>query len=39
MIADSDHMIPLERADAVVGAVRDVWSAVHSEGGPPQAAE
>jgi len=39
MIADSDHMIPLERPDAVVGAVRDVWSAVHSEGGPPQAAD
>lgn len=32
MIADSDHMIPLERPDAVISAVHEVWSAVQSVG-------
>lgn len=39
MIADSDHMIPLERPEAVISAVRDVWSAAQSEPAAAQATE
>jgi hypothetical protein len=31
IVADSSHMIPYERPDAVVSAIHEVWSVVHSE--------
>ena len=32
IIPDSDHMIPFERPDAVLSAIREVWSAVSTSG-------
>jgi len=34
VVPDSAHMIPWERADAVVNAIRAVWDAVEAGPGP-----
>jgi len=31
MVPDSDHMIPFERPDTIVAAVREVWTAANSQ--------
>jgi hypothetical protein len=30
VVPDSDHMIPFERPDAVISAIREVWSATRA---------
>jgi hypothetical protein len=31
VVSDSDHMIPFERPDTVIGAIREVWDALRSK--------
>lgn len=39
MVPDSDHMIPFERPDMIVSAIRDVFSAVNAPASPVSGSE